>query len=198
MALVVLIIIIGIFSDNDNDSVSTKNKTEEKTEQTKETKKEDSKVGTRSNPIKLNEVATIETSTTDDEFNDYATTIDLSVEKVIRGAEAQNELKKMNEFNEDAPEGYEWVLVNAKVKVVDSETEDHPFTIDGIMYFKFVSESGDVYSGDIVGTTSPEFSFEMYKGNEKEGYIAGLVKTGEKANLEYDPMVSKSVFFALQ
>ncbi|WP_249928557.1 hypothetical protein M1D49_09130 [Bacillus sp. PK3-056] len=198
IALVVLIIIIGIFSDNDNDSVSTKNKTEEKTEQTKETKKEDSKVGTRSNPIKLNEVATIETSTTDDEFNDYATTIDLSVEKVIRGAEAQNELKKMNEFNEDAPEGYEWVLVNAKVKVVDSETEDHPFTIDGIMYFKFVSESGDVYSGDIVGTTSPEFSFEMYKGNEKEGYIAGLVKTGEKANLEYDPMVSKSVFFALQ
>lgn len=194
--LVVLIIAIALLSDNDN-GVSTNEKSKS-TEKTAETKKEDNKVGTRSNPVKLNEVATIKTKTMDDDYNDYETTVDLSVEKVIRGEEAQSQLKKMNEFNEDAPEGYEWVLVSAKVKVVDSETEDHPFTIDGIMYFKFVSESGDVYSGDIVGTTEPEFSFEMYKGNEKEGYIAGLVKTGEKASLEYDPMVSSSVFFSLQ
>jgi hypothetical protein len=38
----------------------------------------------------------------------------------------------------------------------------------------------------------------MYKGNEKEGYIAGLVKTGEDAELEYDPMVSDVVFFNLK
>jgi len=182
---------------DDDDKVTTKNKSE-KTEQTTDESKKETKVGTRSNPIKLNEVATINTTTVDDDFNNYDTTIDLSVENVVRGNEAQSQIKKMNEFNEDAPEGYEWVLVKAKVKVVDSETEDHPFTIDGIMYFKFVSESGDVYSGDIVGTTEPDFSFEMYKGNEKEGYIAGLVKKGEKANLEYDPMVSSSVFFALQ
>lgn len=194
--LVVLIIAIALLSDNDN-GVSTNEKSKS-TEQTAETKKEDNKVGTRSNPVQLNEVATIETQTVDDDFNNYDTTIDLSVESVVRGDEAQSKLKEMNEFNEDAPEGYEWVLVNAKVKVTDSETEDHPFTIDGIMYFKFVSESGDVYSGDIVGTTEPDFSFEMYKGNEKEGYIAGLVKTGEKASLEYDPMISSSVFFSLQ
>ena len=36
-------------------------------------------------------------------------------------------------------------------------------------------------SGDIVGTTDLDFSFEMYVGNEKEGYISVLVKTGEKA-----------------
>ena len=104
----------------------------------------------------------------------------------------------MNEFNEDAPEGYEWVLVKSKVKVADSETEDHPFTIDGIMNFKFVSESGDVYSGDTVATTEPDFSFEMYKGNEKEGYIAGLVKTGEDAKMEYDSWVGNTVFFDLK
>ncbi|HWJ80049.1 MAG TPA: hypothetical protein VNR61_18450 [Niallia sp.] len=195
--LIVLIIILVMAFGDDDDKVTTKNKSE-KTEQTTDESKKETKVGTRSNPIKLNEVATINTTTVDDDFNNYDTTIDLSVENVVRGNEAQSQLKKMNEFNEDAPEGYEWVLVKAKVKVVDSETEDHPFTIDGIMYFKFVSESGDVYSGDIVGTTEPDFSFEMYKGNEKEGYIAGLVKKGEKANLEYDPMVSSSVFFALQ
>lgn len=194
--LVVLIIVIALLGNDDN-GVSTNDKSKN-TEQAAEKKKEDNKVGTRSNPVKLNEVATIKTKTMDDDYNDYETTVDLSVEKVIRGEEAQSQLKKMNEFNEDAPEGYEWVLASAKVKVVDSETEDHPFTIDGIMYFKFVSESGDIYSGDIVGTTEPAFSFEMYKGNEKEGYIAGLVKKGEKASLEYDPMVSSSVFFSLQ
>lgn len=181
----------------DDGNVTTENKDGTNQEEVKDDTQKDDKVGTRSNPVKLNEVATIETATYDDEFNEYKTVINLSVEEVTRGEEAQSRLKKMNEFNEDAPEGYEWVLVKAKVKVAESETEDHPFTIDGIMNFKFVSESGDVYSGDIVGTTDPEFSFEMYKGNEKEGYIAGLVKTGEKATLEYDPMVNSSVFFAL-
>lgn len=38
--------------------------------------------------------------------------------------------QQKNQFNEDAPEGYDWVLVKAKVNVDDSETEDYPFTID--------------------------------------------------------------------
>ncbi|MDL0436223.1 MULTISPECIES: hypothetical protein [unclassified Niallia] len=198
IALIVLIIILVVAFSGNDDNVSTKSKSGSSEQASSEENTKESKVGTRSNPVKLNEVATIETSTYDDESNSYNTTIDLSVEKVIRGEEAQSQLKKMNEFNEDAPEGYEWVLVDAKVKVADSETEDYPFSIDGIMYFDFVSESGDIYSGDIVGTTEPDFSFEMYKGNEKQGYIAGLVKTGEKATLQYDPMVSSSVFFNLQ
>jgi hypothetical protein len=186
-------------------NVTTKEKSSEtKQEQPKqeapkqEPKKEAPKVGTRSNPVKFNEIASIDTTTTDDQLNEYKTKIELSVEEVIRGDQAYQKLKTMNEYNETAPAGYEWVLAKAKVKVVDSETEDHPFNIDGIMYFKFVSNSGDIYSGDITGTTEPDFSFEMYKGNEKEGYIAGLVKAGEDAELEYDPMVSDVVFFNLK
>jgi PBP1b-binding outer membrane lipoprotein LpoB len=181
--------------------VTTKEKSSETTKQEQpkqEAKKEESKVGTRSNPVKFNEIASIDTTTYDDQSNDYKTKIELSVEEVIRGDQAYQKLKTMNEFNEAAPAGYEWVLAKAKVKVVDSETEDHPFNIDGIMYFKFVSKSGDIYSGDIVATTEPDFSFEMYKGNEKEGYIAGLVKAGEDAELKYDPMVSDEVFFNLK
>lgn len=184
-------------STTEKSDETTQNQSSE-TEDVKEEKKEESKVGTRSNPVKINEVATIETVTIDDEYNEYKTTIDLSVEEVIRGEEAQSQLKQMNEFNEDAPEGYEWVLVKSKVKVTDSETEDYPFTIDGIMNFKFVSESGDIYDGDIVGSTEPDFSFEMYNGNEKEGYIAGLVKAGEDAKMEYDSWTGNKVFFDLQ
>ncbi|MDR6123443.1 hypothetical protein QFZ87_003040 [Bacillus sp. SLBN-46] len=66
------------------------------------------------------------------------------------------------------------------------------------MNFTAVSESGDIYSGDVVGSTDPDFSFEMYVGNEKEGYIAKLVKAGEKAQLRYEEMVGGQVFFNLQ
>lgn len=194
-----------------SNDVTTKSKEDEATQENKDSgeessegesseneQKKESKIGTRSNPVKFNEIASIETVTYDDEYTEYKTTIDLSIVEVIRGAEAQAKLKEMNEFNDDAPEGYEWVLVKGKVKVADSETEDHPFTIDGIMNFKFVSDSGDIYSGDIVGTTEPSFSFEMYKGNEKEGYIAGLVKTGEEAKMEYDSWVGNTVFFNIK
>jgi hypothetical protein len=182
-------------------NVTTKEKTDTPTKQEapkQEPKKEAPKVGTRSNPVKFNEIASIDTTTTDDQLNEYKTKIELSVEEVTRGDQAYQKLKTMNEYNEAAPAGYEWILAKAKVKVVDSETEDHPFNIDGIMYFDFVSKSGDIYSGDITGTTEPDFSFEMYKGNEKEGYIAGLVKTGEDAELKYDSMVGNEVFFNLK
>ncbi|WP_413299598.1 hypothetical protein AA0X95_16270 [Bacillus sp. 1P10SD] len=115
-----------------------------------------------------------------------------------RCSRAFQKLKAMNEFNDPAPEGYEWVLAKVKVKFVESETKDLAFHIDGIMNFTAVSESGDIYSGDIVASTDPDFSFEMYVGNEKEGYIAKLVKAGEKAQLRYEEMVGGQVFFNLQ
>jgi len=66
------------------------------------------------------------------------------------------------------------------------------------MNFTMVSEKGDIYSGDIVGTTEPDFSFEMYVGSEKKGYISGLVKTGENVQLRYEEMLGGEVFFHLQ
>lgn len=196
LAVAGLVSALFLTACGESKGVSTKSKTEENGEEQSakpEEKKEESKAGSRSNPIKVNEMAAIETVTYDDSSNEYKTKIELSVEEVIRGQDAQVKLKEMNEYNEDAPEGYEWVLVKSKVKVADSETEDHPFTIDGIMNFKFVSESGDT-----VATAEPDFSFEMYKGNEKEGYIAGLVKTGEDAKMEYDSWVGNTVFFDLK
>ncbi|RBP90712.1 hypothetical protein DFO70_109219 [Cytobacillus firmus] len=201
LAVAGLVSVLFLTACGETEDVSTKSKTEENGEEQSakpEEKKGDSKIGSRSNPIKINEMAAIETVTYDNSSNEYKTIIELSVEEVLRGQDAQQKLKKMNEFNENAPEGYEWVLVKSKVKVADSETEDHPFTIDGIMNFKFVSENGDIYSGDTVATAEPDFSFEMYKGNEKEGYIAGLVKTGEDAKMEYDSWVGNTVFFDLK
>lgn len=158
----------------------------------------DSKLGSRTNPVPFQKTATVDDELYNDSGDSFPIKFDLTVEEVIRGDAAYQKLKAMNEFNESAPEGYEWVLAKTKVKFVESETKDLSFNIDGIMNFKMVSESGDIYSGDILGTTNPEFSFEMYVGNEKEGYISGLVKKGEKAQLRYEELMDGEVFFNLQ
>ncbi|MFF3024558.1 hypothetical protein ACFVRR_18205 [Gottfriedia sp. NPDC057948] len=173
-----------------------------KKEEAKTTKKEvkpkQSKLGSRTNPVPFKKTATVDDELYNDNGDSFPIKFDLRVEEVVRGNAAYAKLKSMNEFNEPAPEGYEWILTKVKVKFVESKTEDLAFMIDGIMNFNVVSENGDIYSGDNIATTEPEFSFEMYVGNEKEGYIAKLVKKGEKAQLRYEELVGHQVFFNLQ
>lgn len=171
---------------------------QENSEKQTEKKETQSKLGSRSNPVPFQKTATVDDELYNDEGEAFKIKFDLTVEEVVRGDEAYKKLKAMNEFNEPAPDGYEWVLAKTKVKFVESETEDLAFNIDGIMNFEMVSESGDIYSGNLYGTTDPDFSFEMYVGNEKEGYISGLVKKGEKAQLRYEEMLGGQVFFNLQ
>ncbi|XRG76998.1 hypothetical protein V5E38_14180 [Rossellomorea sp. GAMAL-10_SWC] len=173
-----------------------------KKEEVKTTKKEvkpkQSKLGSRTNPVPFKKTATVDDELYNDNGDSFPIKFDLTVEEVIRGNAAFAKLKSMNEFNDPAPKGYEWILTKVKVKFIKSATEDLAFNIDGIMNFKVVSESGDIYSGDVYGTTEPDFSYEMYVGNEKEGYIANLVKTGEKAQLRYEEFIGGQVFFNLQ
>lgn len=173
-----------------------------KKEEVKTTKKEvkpkQSKLGSRTNPVPFKKTATVDDELYNDNGDSFPIKFDLTVEEVVRGNAAFAKLKSMNEFNDPAPAGYEWILTKVKVKFIKSATEDLAFNIDGIINFKVVSESGDIYSGDVYGTTEPDFSYEMYVGNEKEGYIANLVKAGEKAQLRYEEFIGGQVFFNLQ
>ncbi|WP_461611947.1 hypothetical protein [Cytobacillus kochii] len=200
LGLIMVVFLAACGQDTKDTEVKEENQQGE-TAQPEEVEKEEepkSKLGSRTNPVPFQKTATVDDELYDDEGNTYAIKFDLTVKDVIRGDEAYQKLKSMNEYNEAAPEGYEWVLAETKVKFVESETEDLSFYIDGIMNFEMVSESGDIYSGDVYGTTEPDFSFEMYVGNEKEGYISGLVKTGENAQLRYEEMLGGQVFFNLQ
>ena len=187
----------------DTKDITVKEDTDKQEETTKEDEskakeQEESKLGSRTNPVPFQKTATVNDELYNDNGDAFPIKFDLTVTEVTRGDAAFQKLKAMNEFNDPAPEGYEWVLAKIKVKFVESETRDLAFHIDGIVNFTAVSESGDIYSGDVVGSTDPDFSFEMYVGNEKEGYIAKLVKAGEKAQLRYEEMVGGQVFFNLQ
>ncbi|MGQ4665523.1 hypothetical protein ACUIJN_06720 [Metabacillus halosaccharovorans] len=202
---IILVLIISILGgcgqDTKDITVNEEEAQQSETENTeaKEKKEEtEAKLGARSNPVPFQKTATVDDELYNDEGEAFPIKFDLTVVEVERGDAAYKKLVSMNEYNEAAPEGYEWVLAKTKVKFVESETGDLAFHIDGIMNFTMVSENGDIYSGDIIGTTDPDFSFEMYVGSEKEGYISGLVKTGEKAQLRYEEMLGGEVFFNLQ
>ncbi|KIL42706.1 hypothetical protein [Jeotgalibacillus soli] len=200
MALLVTSILAACGQDTKDVTVSADEENQETTQEQDTTTEEEteSKLGSRSNPVPFQQTATVEDELYNDNGDAFKIKFDLTVTEVARGDAAYQQLVAMNEFNEPAPEGYEWVLTKAKVKFLESETEDLSLFIDGIMNFNMVSESGDIYSGDSVGTTEPSFSFEMYVGNEKEGYMAHLVKPGEEAQLRYEEMIGGQVFFNLQ
>lgn len=162
-----------------DDQSNKETKTEEKAEQAEKEEKEP-ELGSRSNPVPLQKTATINDELYDDNGEAYKMKFDLTILEVKRGEEAFQQLKVMNEFNEPAPDGYEWVLAKAKVKFLESETEDISFFIDGVMNFEMVSESGDIYSGDVYATADPDFSFEMYVGNEKKATSQASPKQAKK------------------
>lgn len=189
---------VAIESDDKKHESTEKTSHTNKSEGTEKKEETKSKLGSRTNPVPFQTTATVEDELFNDNGDSFPIKFDLTVVEVVRGDAAFQKLKSMNEFNEPAPEGYEWILAKTKVKFTESETQDLAFHIDGIMNFNMVSESGDIYSGDVTGTTEPDFSFEMYVGNEKEGYISALVKTSEKAQLRYEEMVDGQVFFNLQ
>jgi len=199
---VLIISILGGCGQDTKDISVNEEETEqgvtENTEASEKKEETEAKLGSRSNPVPFKKTATVDDELYNDEGEAFPIKFDLTIVEVERGDAAYKKLISMNEYNEAAPEGYEWVLAKTKVKFVESETEDLAFHIDGIMNFTMVSENGDIYSGDIIGTTDPDFSFEMYVGSEKEGYISGLVKTGEKAQLRYEEMLGGEVFFNLQ
>jgi hypothetical protein len=199
--VLIISILGGCGQDTKDITVDDEEAQQEETEVTEESENKEeteSKLGSRTNPVPFQKTATVDDELYNDEGESFPIKFDLTVLEVDRGEAAYQKLVAMNEYNDAAPEGYEWVLAKVKVKFVESETEDLAFNIDGIMNFTMVSESGDIYSGDIYATTEPDFSFEMYVGSEKEGYIADLVKTGEKAQLRYEEMLGGNVFFNLQ
>lgn len=187
----------GSSEEASNDDVTTKEKvTEEvKKEEKKETK--ESSKGSRSNPIAFNESATFKDiihSSDSSKFEEFKADVEISILEVIRGDQAYQILKAENQFNEPAPEGKEWVLVKVKGKVVDSETEDHPYALYD-MKFQLVSNSGKVYQGDQSAVTPNGLHHELFKGAEGEGYISEVVDIGDDFKIQYDTVLGKKIFF---
>ena len=177
-------------------SQSTPQSTEVK--EAESTKKTTSEVGKRSNPVKLGETATFDTTyyTKDGEPLDANLSITLS--NVIRGQEALDYLMAANQFNATPPEGQEWVIVDVAL-VVNKGAADVPYFEMGT--FTPISSSGE----EVSQTEYPSFNGEgfggvdLYEGAKTTGKFGFLTKINDETILEYTGAdFDTSVFFSLK
>lgn len=184
---------------------NTQNEASQSTPQSSEvkeaeqTKKTTSEVGKRSNPIKLGETATFDTTyyTKDGEPLDANLSITLS--NVIRGQEALDYLMAANQFNAAPPEGQEWVIVDVALTVNKGDA-DVPYYEMGA--FTPVSSSGEEVSQAEYATFANGEGFggvDLYEGANTTGKIGFLTKINDETVLEYTGAdFDTSVFFSLK
>ncbi|MGK0718218.1 DUF4352 domain-containing protein [Aerococcus urinaeequi] len=90
-----------------------------------------SEQGKRSNPYTLADTFEMDVQYTDPDSDDY-TPIDgrikVTFNNVTTGQEAQDFLMSENEFNEEAPEGYQWAVFETSVELLEG-SEDVPFNL---------------------------------------------------------------------
>lgn len=163
----------------------------------KEEKEPTSEVGKRSNPVKLGETATFDTTYyADGETIDANLSITLS--NVIRGQEALDYLMTVNQFNAAPPEGQEWVIVDVAL-VVNKGDADVPYYEMGM--FKPISSSGAEISQDEYAALGEERfgRVDLYEGGNTTGKIVFLTEINDETILEYTGAdFDTSVFFSLK
>jgi hypothetical protein len=101
------------------------------------------------------------------------------VERLVRGDQAWNALLAANQFNQPAPEGWEYLLVQIRVKNTDDLAT--PRSIAG-SDFQLTGDNLQAYFRAPLVTPSPTLEAELKSGEETTGWSIYLIKQGE-ANL---------------
>lgn len=126
----------------------------------------------RNNPSPVNVVQTVNYT---DYSNSYNATV--TVTQIIRGSNAWSMIEAANQFNDQAREGYEYIV--AKIKVtMNSVKDDKAFEMSGYEFKAFNSENAE-YSMTMVVPPEPTLEGQMYAGATKEGYVVFEVKTDD-------------------
>lgn len=141
------------------------------TEQTASTESATSEQGKRSNPYTLADTFEMAVQYTDPDSDDYETIdgrIKVTFNEVTLGQEAQDFLLSENEFNEEAPEGYQWGVFDTSVELLEG-SEDVPFNL-------FLTET--VYDGE--GANVDNMMASAYSNNQlsDQSIFPGAVAQG--------------------
>ena len=148
----------------------------------------------RTNPAPIGTAQTITVGTY---TSTYTATV--ALKETIRGNEAWNMIKEANQFNDNAKDGYEYIL--AKVKITMNNIENDQ-SVDVTPYMFDCFSSGDAEYTDIllVVTPSPSFSGSLYSGASTEGWVVFMVAkddTSPKCVFEVGYNGSGGIWFAL-
>ncbi|MDR1101072.1 MAG: copper amine oxidase [Clostridiales bacterium] len=146
----------------------------------------------RNNPAPLNVAQTV---TVDNYIEKY--TASVRVISVIRGAEAWKQIKETNMFNDEAPDGYEYILAKVAVSAI-SVSDDKALDVNR---YNFDTFSGNNESYANASVVVPDvLSSNIYTGGNCEGNIVALVKTDDanpKVAYGLDYSGSGGIWFSL-
>lgn len=156
----------------------------------------DSAFGKRSNPVPVDTPITFDTVYFDDEYEDIDANLTLTISNIVRGEDAFNHIVSLNEFNEPAPEGKEWVMFDVEL-AVNEGSHDYPYR--SLTRFVPVSSTGEEVNQDSYSYLgNEEFgNKDLYEGGSEKGKVALLVPTGDETLVEFNDFTNR-IFFKLQ
>lgn len=125
------------------------------------------------NPAPIGTTQTVQFEYIIDQF-----TANVSVKEILRGAAAWDLIKDANMFNEEAGEGYEYILAKIDFKLTDAP-EGKKYVVSDYS-FDLISDKGKSYDKGLVIAPEPELTGELYKGASSKGYAVFKVATSDK------------------
>ncbi len=153
----------------------------------------ESNFGKRSNPVPVGQSQMVDVSIYDNESNSFAAQAEITINSVERGQGVLEFVQGINEFNETPPEGYEYMMLDVKATLVESETEDYAWFVDG-MQFNFIGGDGAPYEWTSV-VVEPDFSGEVFAGGSIDGKVVNMVKKDDPILLVLEDGNWDNVFF---
>ena len=154
-------------------------------------------VGKRSNPVALGDEATWTVMYSDADYEPLEGEITTSISNVVRGEEALALLKGDNPYNEAAPEGYEWVIFDVSLTLVEG-SEDDPFNTSVVSITPIASDGSEVAQNDYATfADGTDFGYkDLYKGGTDAGKVGLIVPVEDKTLIELTDW-NTSVFYSL-
>lgn len=152
--------------------------------------------GKRSNPVPLGKSVEISETAYSGEKK-FTAKYMLGATAVIRGDEAYKIVKEHNEFNNEAPEGFEWIVIDMKLEYLEGD-DDEPFHTPS--HFKvFDSKGKEVKTVEYASLKDDaEFQYvEIFPGTTHEGKLALVVPKDDDCLLVYDTFEQK-IFFSVK
>ncbi len=129
-------------------------------------------VYSRMNPAPLNTVQTY--TKTSEWFAEDNYTVAIRVVETTRGEEAWKKIKEANRFNDEAPQGYEYVLAKIAYSVVNTKG-DFAVSVNYYDFEAYSSNNEEMESCSVV-EPEPQLGGKLYTGGNTEGYAVFLVK----------------------
>ncbi|MBT2732043.1 hypothetical protein [Carnobacterium sp. ISL-102] len=191
-----LLVACGESSDVTVESSNSDSTTAEVSSEAKSSE-ETSVPGKRSNPVSIGESASWDVLYSDADYVQLEGTVTTTISNLVRGEEAFNYLMEANEFNEAAPEGYEWIIFDMSL-VLDEGSEDDPFNTSTILITPISSDGSEVaQSAYATFEDGTDFGWkDLYKGGKDSGKVGLIIPQGDETLIEISDM-NTSVFYKL-